>query len=70
LCSGVWHEFFGMMITVAVGFLYMLNIILLWSLEMVISRKIDCVLEFFFHGEMHFTCAVTCDSIYTYILMT
>jgi len=40
LFSEGWQESFGMVMSVAVGLLYMLNIILLSSLEMFISRKL------------------------------
>ena len=40
LCSGRWHESFGMIISVAVGFIFMMNILLLSSLEMLLSRKL------------------------------
>jgi len=40
LCSGGWQESLGMMISVVVGFLYMLNGILLLTLEIVMSGKL------------------------------
>jgi len=57
LCSAEWCESFGMIITVAVIFLYVLNCTLLACMEIVISRKLIFIFEPF-HSEMHCRCHI------------
>jgi hypothetical protein len=45
LCSGGWHDALWIMVSVAVGFLYMLKVNLSVSLLMVISRKFNWLLD-------------------------